>query len=366
MTGKAVSMGGDGFFVHLPLVLTFIKTSSYWVHFFVKNNFRMKSLKTFWTTAIIVISAPFLSAQDIPRDSLWKVEGYGAVNLNQVSFTNWAAGGDNSVSFSLIGNLSAKYAKNRQSWDNSANLNYGLIYTKEFGMRKNEDKLELESKYGYALTENKKLALALLGNFKSQFASGYNYPNDSVVISKFAAPGYLTIALGIDWKPVDYFSLFVSPATGRILFVRDQDIANSGQYGNDAAVLDSVGNIITQGDKMRFDFGAYLSAKFQKEVVKNITIMSKFDLFANYTGDTKDSKVPDVNWETAFLFKVNDYLSASLNLLLLYDKEIMIAKDDNDNGSIEANEITDRVQFKEALGVGLTYKFTNKKKVEKK
>lgn len=322
-------------------------------------------MKKLYFTFAIAIFSMLGTAQDLAPDSSWKVEGYGAINLNQVSFTNWAAGGDNSISFSLVGFLQAKYARNKHNWDNSANLQYGLIRTDEFGLRKNEDKIELESKYGYILNKKKTLLLSALGNFKSQFANGYNYPNDSLVVSKFAAPGYLTLGIGLDWKPKDYFSLFISPATGKITFIRDQTIANfwpdttinRGAYGNE---IDATTGI---GEKQVFQFGAYFNAKFQKEVVKNVTILSKLELFQNYTGDTDESKMVDVNWETAFLFKINEWLAASLTLNLIYDKEISIPKDENDNGTIEAPaEFDDRVQFKEALGVGLTYKFNNKKR----
>src|ERR1051325_11463913 len=93
--------------------------------------------------AVVLLPSKILSAQNATPDSSWKVEGYGGVNFNQVSFTNWAAGGDNSISFSLIALLQAKYAKGNHNWDNSANLLFGLIRTEEFGVRKNEDKLEL-------------------------------------------------------------------------------------------------------------------------------------------------------------------------------------------------------------------------------
>ncbi|MDZ4845001.1 MAG: DUF3078 domain-containing protein [Chitinophagales bacterium] len=305
--------------------------------------------------------------------SKWKVEGFGATTINQVSFTNWAAGGDNSISFALKAFMTARYNSGRHHWDNGFNAEYGLLWTKAEGMRKNEDKIELETKYGYDINKKKTLLLSALGNFKSQFANGYNYPNDSIEISKFASPGYLTLALGIDWKPKDYFSVFVSPVTGKITFVTDQYLANTGIYGNEAGVAalengqpkidTTTGRVIftADGEKVLFQFGAYLNARFQKEVVKNITVVSKLELFANYMGDTPEEKMIDVNWETALLFNINEWFAASLTLNLIYDKQTRIAKDENEDGKIELNEFDDRVQFKEALGLGLTYKFNNKK-----
>lgn len=330
----------------------------------------MNHLKTLSLTVLLAYCTALFAQDSVADTSKWKVEGFGAATLNQVSFTNWAAGGNNSVSFALKALLSAKYNNGRHHWDNGFQAEYGILWTKVDGMRKNEDKIELETKYGFDLNKKKTLLLSALANFKSQFANGYNYPNDSVVISKFAAPGYLTLALGLDWKPKDYFSLFFSPVTGKITFVRDQAIANTGIYGNEpgVAILDSTGQIIgysTPGEKVLYQFGAYLNARFQKEVVKNITIASKLELFANYLGDTPEERMIDVNWETAFLFKINEWFAASLTFNLIYDKQTQIWKDENDNGITEANEVGDRVQFKESLGLGLTYKFNNKKEPKK-
>ncbi len=307
-----------------------------------------------------------LKAQDADTTKHWKVDGFGSLHFNQVSFTNWAQGGDNSIAFSMVGLLKANYAKNRHSWDNRIDMLLGLIRTDEFGLRKNDDKLELESKYGYAITRDKKLFFSTLANYKTQFAPGYNYPDDSTVVSEFAAPGYLAIGVGIDYKPVDYFSLYISPVTARFMFIRNQDIANRGTYGNEPgiAITDTAGNIIgysPEGEKIRYEFGAYITAKFEKEVMKNFTLMSKLNLFYDYLNDDSESrKYIDVDWETNLLFKINDWLAASLILHFIYDFDVKIPDAD------DPTDVKDRVQFKEALGIGLTYKFNNEKKEKKK
>ena len=56
-------------------------------------------------------------------------------------------------------------------------------------MHKNDDKIDFTSKYGYKTSKN--WNIASLVNFKSQFTKGYNYPNDSTVISNFLAPAYI-------------------------------------------------------------------------------------------------------------------------------------------------------------------------------
>ncbi|GIV32848.1 MAG: hypothetical protein KatS3mg031_0383 [Chitinophagales bacterium] len=319
--------------------------------------------KTILPAVCTLCALSFLHAQNVDTvKGPWHISGFGALQFNQVSFTNWAQGGDNSIAFSIVGLLKADYAQNRHSWNNRADALFGLIRTDEFGLRKNDDKLELESKYGYAVTKNEKLYTTALANFKSQFAPGYNYPNDSVKASEFAAPGYLALGLGIDYKPLSYFSLYISPITGRITFIRNQHIANLGTYGNDPgiAITDTAGNIIGYnplGKKTRYEFGAYLTVKFEKEVLKNFTLMTKLNLFYDYLNkDPQSRKYIDVDWETNMLFKINEWLSASLILHFIYDYDIKIPDPD------DPTDLRDRAQFKEALGIGLTYKFSNDKR----
>ncbi len=85
-----------------------------------------------------------------------------------------------------------------------------------------------------------------------------------------------------------------------------------------------------------------------------MSFTTKIDLFSNYLSNPE--KI-DVSWETQMALKVNKYISVNINTHLLYDYDIKIEKDDNDNGIIEADEIKDRMQFKEILSIGFSYKF---------
>jgi hypothetical protein len=307
---------------------------------------------------LMMIFAVSVSAQDADAQAdttkKWTYGGFATVNLNQSAFVNWAAGGENSFAVSFLGNLNWKYAHNKHTWTNNLDLAYGIQKIGEEGFRKNEDKIDFLSKYGYDLHKKKVLA-SLLANFKSQFAKGFDYPNDSTetLVSRALAPGYLLISAGIDFKPVEYFSIYVSPATGKFTFVTEQSIANAGTYGNEGAVYDeTTGELITPGKNFRAEFGAYVNILFQKEIFKNVTLMTKVDLFNNYTDPNKSNrKNIDVNWETVIDMKINKFLSASITTQLIYDDDIKIDSDGDGtpNGP--------RTQFKEILGIGLSYKF---------
>lgn len=265
--------------------------------------------------------------------------GFTSLTFNQVSLTNWAAGGENALSATGILSLTGKYTKGKVAWDNALDLGYGIMKSGSQGLRKNEDKIELNSKFGYKAVE--KLFYTVLFSYKTQFTNGYKYPNDSVVVSRFNAPGYIALSLGLDYKPNKFFSVYVSPIGGRLTLVADQTLADSGAYGVDPAQKDASNNIIKHGKRSRLELGATLSAIFQKDVFKNVNVLSKLTLFNDYADKHEDNrKNIDVNWELLINIKAGKFLTTSIMANLIYDQNV-IAK----------------TQFKEGIGVGVSYKF---------
>src|SRR5439155_1292049 len=125
-------------------------------------------------------------------DTVVRYGGLLSLNFTQVSLTNWSAGGQNSVAGNSIVNYFSNYKKEKNVWDNTIDLAYGLLEQgRDNKAIKSDDKIDLTSKYGHLATDHWYYAALL--NFRSQFAPGYNYPNDSVVISRFLAPGYVII-----------------------------------------------------------------------------------------------------------------------------------------------------------------------------
>ncbi len=171
--------------------------------------------------------------EDDTIPSLWRKGGIYNLNLSQGSLSNWAAGGDNfSLSLNSYLGLHAFYKKDHHSWDNTLDFNLGYVNSTSLGARKNDDRLDVLSKYGHELT--KKLNLAGLINFRSQLFKGYNYTKDVKTLSSaFLSPAYLLASPGIDWKPDAYFSLFLSPSTARWIIVKDDTLSARGLYGVD-------------------------------------------------------------------------------------------------------------------------------------
>jgi hypothetical protein len=281
----------------------------------------------------------------------WKFKSIFGLNGSQTSFVNWAAGGRNNVSVLGFIDASLKYNKQHVKWDNDLKFALGgLKYIdstgKQQGMQKTDDRIDLASTFGYRF--KKHWYYTLTAGFKTQSLNGFNFPNDSVKISTFMAPGYLSISLGIEYAPKESFNLYFSPIAGKTTIVRDQTLANAGAFGVDKAIYDQNGLLLKLGSTMRNEFGSYLRFKFQKKIMENIEMKTRIELFSNYINNPQNI---DVNAENIFAFKVNKWFSASLQWNLQYDDDIIIRDVNGKNGP--------RTQFKSVLGLGISYTLTN-------
>mgnify|MGYP000850529943 FL=1 len=277
----------------------------------------------------------------------WKKGGVFALNFAQTSLNNWAAGGQNSVAVNGIFSAFANYKKDKSAWDNTLDLGYGLLKQgKEGDVMKTDDKIDFLSKYGREAFKN--VYYSALLNFRTQMRPGYKYPDTEKRISDIFSPAYLLLAAGLDFKPNPNFSAFIAPFTAKFTFVNDDELSAAGAFG------------VNPGEKSRSELGGYLRAAFTKndfttEFLKNVTLTSKIDLFSNYANNPQNI---DVMWENLIALKVNKYLSVSFNTVLIYDDDIKVPVDRNDNGIFESTEAPGpRTQFKELLGVGFSYNF---------
>ncbi|MDG1147303.1 MAG: DUF3078 domain-containing protein [Crocinitomicaceae bacterium] len=297
---------------------------------------------------LVTIGASFAQEDTLPKN--WKLKARYGLNGTQSSFVNWNAGGRNNVSLLGAIDVSANYTKGNYKWGNDLGLSLGGIQYIGKGnaspIQKTDDKIDLTSSFGCKVKES--WYVAFLGNFKTQFIDGYISPDDSIRTSKFMAPGYSTFAIGVDFKPTEHFSVYLSPVASKMTFVNDADLANSGAFGVEGASYDNLGNILTAGRRFRGEVGAYFKMMYNKEIVKNIKMRSKLELFSNYLNNPENI---DVAAEIILNFKVNSWFSASLNLNLLYDDDIDVR---DVNGGVGP-----RLQLKSVLGLGVSYTMRN-------
>jgi hypothetical protein len=288
----------------------------------------------------------------------WDVGGNVNANATQVALSNWAGGGQNSVSLQGILGLYANYSKGKAAWDNSLDLAYGMIKTGQSNWFKNDDRIEINSKYGYKASKHWYYAGLL--NFRSQFTEGFGKVGDLNPISNFMAPGYTTIAIGMDYKPNAKFSAFISPATVKITAVMDDSLASVGAYG------------VTAGENVRTEFGGYVKLAFNEPKVfgnENLAFKANASFFTNYKENPQNV---DITADATITAKVAKYFTVSLSLNVIYDHDIQIqrydgetplymTKDDGTNYlDADNNPIPYKgpiTQLKEVMSLGFAYKF---------
>ena len=237
----------------------------------------MNKMKTLFI-ALLCMGAGTLSAQtaDSTQTSPWTKEGFAGLKLTQVSLTNWAAGGDNSVAFDLQGTYQINYKKGKHLWNNRIELAYGLNKTGDDGTRKANDKIYLNTNYGYSIAKN--WYASAFATFQTQF----------------------------------------SPAAWRGTFVLNDRLSDEGAYGVDP------------GKHLLSSFGANLKGEAKYEFLKNMTVYSRLDLYSDYLHKPLNI---DVNWEVQINMIINKWFSTTLTTNLMYDDDVKIVQKDGTKGA---------------------------------
>lgn len=281
-----------------------------------------------------------------PTDTTWKFNGTLGINFSQAYFSNWASGGQNSISGTAFANLSAKYEKGKNLWITTLGLAFGQMAQDDQDPIKTTDQIDLTSTYGYRI-DGKDWYYSILFNFRTQFAPGYTIENGVELgdkISDFLAPAHLILSPGIAYHPNAHFSFSVSPITAKITIVTIDQLAT--KYGLEA------------GDNSRSEFGAFANASYTQDIFENVNLLTKIDLFSNYMDNPQNI---DVNWETVLTMKINSWLSASLNTQVVYDDDIAIVVSRTpeviDGENVIVEKTGPRTQFKEVFALGLSVKF---------
>lgn len=286
--------------------------------------------------------------------SFWTRLNKLGLNLSEVAFVNWNAGGDNSVS--ALGN--ASFARNYKfryiQWDNELRFRYGINVQEGQQIRKTDDLIRFSSTFGYQRDTISNWYYSVKANFNTQFSNGYKYPNRDTPISRFMAPGYSFLGAGTSYITKDQrFNLYISPVTQKATFVLDQDLADRGAFGVQKAIFDADGNIIQQGENVFLEFGFLVNHTWETQVFKNMGLKHRLNLYTDYL--RRFGNV-DVDWELNFNLKVNEYIVTTIGTHLIYDDDILFDEQVNADGVvIDPGE--PRIQFKQLLGVGVSYDF---------
>ncbi|UJP67123.1 DUF3078 domain-containing protein [Mongoliitalea daihaiensis] len=263
----------------------------------------------------------------------WDSEFSVGFNFNQASFSgNWKAGGVNSIAFGSIATGKANYAKDKFSWDNQLELIYGVVKNEGQDFRKSNDRIFFDSKVGYKI--NEKWAYFSSVNFITQFTDGFDFSGpENRLISGFFAPAFLTTGFGLEYKPNKDFALRLAPVSPRFTFVSNPDIITN--------VPENYG--VPAGQTVRTEWLAFqLFATYNKKISENLTINSRYQLFANY--ETLAFNTIDHRLDFTVIAKITKYVDVTFTSINVYDIDM-------DPG----------IQFSQALAMGILYKVSNKK-----
>lgn len=290
---------------------------------------------------LLLILSVAAKAQVVSVDSTsnWRKSLKAGFNLSQAAFSgNWKGGGVNTFGFNTLFNYKANYKKDKTSWDNEIDLVYGMVNNEGQGVRKTMDRFYMDTKWGHRLTDTWDAYVAL--NFLSQFANGYKYVKDvngveqGQLISESFSPIFITMSLGLEWKPESYFKMRFSPMAPRVTILREND----GRY----AAVDPVAPYgVTVGKPERFEWYAFnMVADLDKDIAKNVNLKARYMLFANY--QTLEINKVDHRVDLSLTAKIGRFFNFNLGGIFLYDF-------DQDASP----------QYSQAISLGFLYTFQN-------
>jgi hypothetical protein len=285
----------------------------------------------FFTILLIQLHAQDAATNGIKTDSAttpvqkqWTKSISFNTALTQIGNSNWmSVSGDE---FSLSGTFS------RRNWQNTLDATYGIMNTSSLGLRKVNDRLDLISKYTWRPKKWNKAWVGMLGQLRSQLASGYQYnyfgTTEKRRISGFFAPAYIVITPGINWRPNNWFSLFSSPLAVRWTVVSNGPysyLAQGGIFNDKVETPLAKFYGINPASPNRGEVGTFVTITAKKEVLKNVDYYGKFDFYFSYirnNNNVSGRNRPDIFWTNQFRFKINKFLNVSYALDMLYDDDV--------------------------------------------
>jgi hypothetical protein len=279
------------------------------------------------------------------KSQYWKFRSEAAFVLTQSALSNWVKGGENSISTAMDITGYADYNNKplKLSSNNFARLKFGYIASGEYGVRKNLDLIETNSKLNHKAFGKFDFSGILL--FKTQIAKGFNYPNDSVPVSKFMNPAILTLGFGLDFKPNKNTSINFSPLSYKGTFVPDTTHIDQTMYG------------IPKNKRSLNEPGMSLMITHEFKPLKTVAITNRLQLFTNYIHNPQNI---DVDWEMIAVVNLNWFTDVRFNTHLIFDDDAKTVRLKDKKPVLRPDgtqKKTARIQFKELLGFSLVFRF---------
>ena len=285
-----------------------------------------------------------------------------SLGFDQTALFNWAAGGNNTMTLGAGVDAKAAYEKDLTSWSNRLQMDYGFLWSsdKRGLVQKNKDRIYLESVFSYRTAKDSKWNYSASFDFRSQFAPGYKDYEEiegkwvGNQVSSIMSPAYIKLGFGLEWKPADWFSLNLSPATGSLVICTN-DLFRPA-YG--MKYLDP-NNPLKGYKSVLFQMGTSVTAKVAVSLNDVFKYETQLVLFYDYLYDYNDSNASKfpvrVNWDNKISWQAAKFFRISLDTWLIYDPIVLFFKQDPSVGE-------HKVQFKDYFSLSFTYTISSKKK----
>lgn len=282
--------------------------------------------------------------KEAPVLSPWRFGGDASLGLTQTALANWSQGGESSMALLGIAKYSINYIEKKIKWENSLELRYGGNYTGTKGYVKNDDRIEFQSRFGYSAFREWYYSGDF--TFKTQMAKGFEISGDTkTLLSKFMSPGYITMSLGLDYKPDEDLSIFLSPLTSRTTYVIDTVRIDQTNFG------------VSEFSKKLWEPGMAFKGRLKRQLNENIAYNTRLEIFTLYTDPFRKF---NFNWENILSMQVTQYITAEIMAHILYDYNTKFGKTDANGDPVldpDGNQVTERRwQFKELITVGFKYR----------
>ncbi len=279
------------------------------------------------------------------RPVLWKFKTDLSYLLSQGIVSNWAKGGENNISTvtDITSALNYDNKATRVNAATTARFALGMQASGKGAIKKNLDILEINSKLNHKAFG--KFDLSGLFQFKTQFLPGYNYPNDSVRVSKFFNPAIFLFGYGLEYKPGKNTSISFSPISYKATFVPDTANINQTKYG------------VPADRRSKNELGAYLTVNSKLTLFEKVNMTNRVQLFSNFLNKPKNI---DVDWEMIATIGLNWFTDLRLNIHLIYDDDTMLPvfhKGEPVLDSEGKQRKAPMTQFNELMGVSFVFKF---------
>ena len=225
----------------------------------------------------------------------WKTFGNFQGKYTQTYFSeNWYKGGSSNHSVLASTVLEANYANEGTTLDNKLEMKLGFISTgtgEERDVRTNDDLLRLTTKFGLKAHNNWYYSAQLQSY--TQFLPVFDQKVPTKLKSKFLAPAYSNLSIGMDYKPkfkknTTTLSLQISPFSYNYRYVSVDSIVTN--YG------------IEKGKNHLLSMGCKVECNFKYTFFKDFTLNSKFQYYSTF-------KSVEINFENTLDYKLSKYFS---------------------------------------------------------